>query len=190
MIRRNNPSQTVRRHRRERQPPWQWLATPARRAALLAVTGAMVLVGAVVVAATLVRPDGGTLAQGDSRSRSAADGSADQSSGDGPSRPGSSSTEVADGSTDAAASSSDTDAATATVPAGRGNLTRVPQLPESSLTSTLSSSLSSGPAGTSTTWSATSSATQSPQTTGTSEPTKSADHTLPTQATAHHTHKH
>ena len=47
----------LRRRRRERLPSWERLAAPARRGALVAVTGALVLVGFVVVAAPVGSPD-------------------------------------------------------------------------------------------------------------------------------------
>ena len=57
MFRRSSPSEAVRSHRRARPSPWQWLAAPARRAAVLAVSGALALAGVVVAVATVGTPE-------------------------------------------------------------------------------------------------------------------------------------
>ena len=57
MFRSSNPSEAVRRHRRVRPSPWQWLGVPARRAAILAVSGALTLAGVVVAVATVGTPE-------------------------------------------------------------------------------------------------------------------------------------
>ena len=85
MFRRSNPSEAVRSHRRPRPSPWQWLAAPARRAAVLAVSGALALAGVVVAVATVGTPEqdtASTQADGGSTGAAATSSAAGRSSGD------------------------------------------------------------------------------------------------------------
>lgn len=103
MFRRSAPPAAARRHRRARPSPWQWLAAPARRAAVLAVSGALALVGLVVAVAAVGTPDHGSPQAGGSTTSAATSSGGSTPS---PSDPGSTATGSATAMTESATTSS------------------------------------------------------------------------------------
>lgn len=123
MFRRSTPTAAVRRHRRARPSPWQWLAAPARRAAVVAVSGALALVGLVVAVAAVGTPDHGSPQAGSRSTRSAARWSGDPART--PSGPGSSATGSVTATTESATTSAAGTSAARSTPSGGLSLTQL-----------------------------------------------------------------